>query len=589
MGERSKRKSSLARENERLRKRIASLETGRRDLYRAEQALAQYWCLLDAILSGTDDLYGLKGLDYSYQAANQALCQFAGLPEKDMRGRGDFELFPRPLAEILHRDDADVLQRVETSVREVKLDLRQRPLWVRIQKSPVLDNEGACVGILCVIRDHSLLHRLQSQQRLFTRGGHDGYWCTSLDGHLLDVNNAYCVSTGYARQELLGRNLRELEWMPTPEKVSVPFETIARVGYGTYRALHRSKDKRILEFEVNVIYTPEDRGRFYHFFREPLTSVPMELPPAPMPEHVSPVRPNFRVLNLNDIVVLAISQEIDKIPPGISIRKDLEAQLRNTLANQSQMLQIVINLLVNAVEAMEGRGHIRIVTRNVELTREWLGSNPKYQPGHYCYLAISDTGKGIGPGLLEKIFEPFITTKFKGRGMGLASVSRNVEEHNGIVTVKSEEGRGSTFNIYLPATDSQIERRETLPQIPSGTETILFVDSEARVLEAGRTMLERLAYRVILTENIDEALRHVKSHYPPVDVVVLDTAASRESHSAFIEHLLQINPQIKVILAGNHGLDAWSQDLLDSGAHGFVQKPFRPEVLAPKIRQTLDT
>ncbi len=590
---RAKRRASLFQENKRLREQIAALEADRCDLRRTERALAQYWGLLDAILTGTDDLYGLKGTDSNYQATNQAFCRFAGISEREIRGYGDFDLFSHELADILHRHDVRILQRAVPQSYEAELPLKKSPIWVRIEKTPVFDNQGSCVGILCIVRDRSLLHRYQIQQDILTRAGHDGFWCTNVHGTILDVNHAYCTITGYSRREMLGKNLHEVEMLCTPKELSLQTQAIVRDGFGVHRTMHRSKDNRILEFDASVVYSPKQGGHFYRFFRNAvLAEQPVPIAPplekAPL-AHEPQSRAHRKVLNLNEIVTLAIDREIDHIPPGISLRKDLDSNLKNTLANQQQVLQIIINLVTNAVEAMEGRGHLRIVTRNVELSRDCLGENPKIEPGAYAYLAISDTGRGISPGFVNKIFEPFITTKFKGRGMGLASVTRNIDEHNGLVSVKSEEGKGTTFTVYLPTTDAGVDRGGSIPQIPSGTETVLIVDSEARVLEAGKEILERLAYHVILAPNLDEAMRQVKSHYPPVDVVVLDTETSGEAHEDFVRHLLQINPQLKIVLAGDHELDGWAQDFLDAGAHGFVRKPFRAEVLAPKIRQTLDT
>jgi len=601
MSDRPKRKSSLARENGRLRKRVAALEAERRDLERAEQALAQYWALLDAILSGTDDLYGLKGTDYTYQAANHAFCRFAGVPEAELRGRGDYELFPHPLAEILHRADVQVIQGGRHHVADVELPLPQRPIWARIQKAPVLDAAGQCVGILCVIRDQTLLRRYERQQAVLLHSGRDAYLCTDRDGAIVDVNCAYCHLSGHSREALVGKNLRDLELMATPAALAARLDTVERDGWATHHAVHRSKDNRILDVEANIVFSPEDRGRFHHYFRQgprhveelhtpPTgeTETPSEANSAP-PAMARPATPHRRVINLNDVVVLAISREIDKIPPGVSLRKDLAPDLKNTVANQSQIIQIIINLVTNAVEAMGGRGHLRIVTRNVDLSREWLGSNPRLGAGPYALLAVIDTGRGIGPALRPKVFEPFITTKFKGRGMGLASVARNVEEHQGIVTLKSEEGQGSTFNVYLPATDAPVDHRDRTPLIPSGTETILFVDHEDRVLEEGRAILERLAYRVIAAGTMAEAMKLVAGHHPPVDAVILDTSARGSTLGTFIKRVRAINPRIKLILSGDGGLDAVVQDLLDAGAHGFVHRPFRPDILAPKVRQTLDT
>jgi PAS domain S-box-containing protein len=593
MKDAGKRKSALLREVQQLRKQVQELRDGQQAAWRAECALAQYWSLLDAMLSDPVDLFALKGLDYRYQAANQAFCRLVGRSEPEIRGRGDFELFPHRLAEILHRDDIRVIQSAASTSYETRVVLSGRSQWLRVRKRPVSGADGRCAGILTLINDITPLARFRDQLQILTQLPGTGYWCTDVHGYILDVNHTYCTLTGYGRDELLGKNLHEIEMVNTPEALSLANQQVMRDGTGAFRTLHRSKVNRIVEFEVNVVYVNEHGGRFFRFFRPtPDTAlVTTDAPPIEAQPESAPVVAvaHRKVLNLNDVLLLAIDQEIDQIPPGILIRKKLDNTLRNTVANQAQILQVIINIVTNAVEAMEGRGHLTFTTRNVELTREWLSGNPDLQPGHYVYLAVADTGRGINPPLIGKIFDPFITTKFKGRGMGLASVRRNVAEHQGLVTVKSDVGKGTTFTVYLPATDAPADSGRTAPQIPAGTETILIVDPESRVLEEARKILERLAYTVILTTTLEEAIHHVTTASPPIDVVVVDTEASMAYRGDFMQALRTPHPSVKVILAGAHELNTWAQDVLDAGANGFIRKPFRPEVLAPKIRQTLDS
>lgn len=592
MKDSGKRKSALLREVQQLRKQLAVVQSGQNDLFRAERALAQYWSVLDAILSGTPDLYAIKGPNYTYQAANRAFCRFAGLPEHEIRGRGDFELFPGRLAEIFHQEDVRVLQAIAPAGFESRVAFNDSTRWLRFQKRPVLDSEGRCAGILCVVQDVSELARCRVQQSVLTGAAHRAFWCTDVHDFILDVNLLYCQLSGHTREELVGKNMREIEMMGSPEAHAESNERIVKNGSGSYHTLHRSKSNQILEFDVEAIYLPEHGGRFYRYFTSCAAAPEPAIALMPEVQHNvagASTIPHRRVLNLNDILVAAINQEIDQVPPGISIRKLLDPTLKNTVVNQAQLTQVILNMTTNAVEAMDGRGHLTYTTRNVELTREWLVDNPRLKPGHYVYLAITDTGRGIAPSLAGKIFEPFITTKFKGRGMGLASVARNVEEHSGLITVKSEVDKGSTFTVYLPATDALLETSATAPQIPSGTETILFIDPESRVLDEARRILERLAYTVVLTTRVEEAIHCTLSRVPPVDAIVVDAAATINYDGDLIADLRAANPSVKIILAGSDELDEWAQDLLDAGAHAYVQKPFRPEVLVPKIRKTLDS
>jgi PAS domain-containing protein/CheY-like chemotaxis protein len=592
MKDQGKRKSALLREVEQLRKRLAAMQSGQNALFRAERALGQYWSVLDAILSGTRDLYAIKGTNYTYQAANRAFCRFVNLPEHEIRGRGDFEIFPGRLAEIFHQEDVRVLQSITPVLFETLVPVAEDPRWFRFHKRPVLDREGRCAGILCVIQDTSDVARYREQQKILIGSADRGFWCTDVHDFILDVNSSYLLHSGYQREELIGKNVREIEMMGSPEAHAAINARILKLGSGNYHTIHRAKNNQILEFDAEAVYLPEHGGRFYRYFRLGVEAPTFSMQPSPdAPSSITDTRtaPHRRVLNLNDLLVAALNQEIDQVPPGISIRKVLDPALRNTLANSAQISQVILNITTNAIEAMEGRGHLTYTTRNVELTREWLSDNPELKPGHYVYLSITDTGRGIPTTLAAKIFEPFITTKFKGRGMGLASVARNIEEHHGLVTVKSEVDKGSTFTVYLPATDAPMESRSTTPQIPSGTETILFIDPESRVLDEARRILERLAYTVVLAGHVEEAIHCIAQRVPPVDAVVVDTEATQAYDGDLITDLRAANPKVKIILAGTADLDEWAQDLLDAGANAYVKKPFRPEVLAPKIRRTLDT
>jgi len=583
----------LLRELSLLRSHVAGLEKERAWRQRAERALRQYWNLLGCILDTSPDLFGLKGLDGRYQAASASFCHLTGKTEQEIHGRNDFELFPKSIAKVFQHNDTAVLQAGQPCTWESTIAWREGPLFLRFCKSPVFGAQGTCIGLLSIIRDSTAQRRAEEQNAIFRRIGQDGFWLLDIHGNILDVNQAYCEASGYGREDLIGKNLHDIEVLATPEDLSLRHRHIMEIGWDRgFKTLHHGKDNRIIEFEVSTNYAEVSGGRFYRFFREVPAS--RHLDPQPQPHRgadtaAPDLEHRWKVVHLNDVVHQALTLQAEILPPGIHIDLDLDPSLWNIEGNQSQLLQVLMNLLTNAVEAFEGRGRIAMSSRNVEMTEPLAQAFPEMRPGRYVYLAVVDNGRGISNKLIGKVFEPFITTKFRGRGMGLASAGRNVREHGGHITVRSREGQGSTFSVYLPATNLRVKPPSSCIQVPVGTETVLLVDSENYVLSETRDMLERLAYRVLVAHTAQEALAAARSYHGDIHLAVLDTRLPGDSGPDLLALLHALRPAMKIILTGAHDLNEAAQDLLDAGASTFVAKPLRVEVLAPKIRQTLDS
>ncbi len=603
MKDSGKKKSQLLREIKTLRKQVQALENAQEAQKRAERALWQYWNLLDTLLASTEDLFSLKNIQGRYQAASPSFCRFLGKAEKDIRGQRDGDLFPGDLARIFHRYDASVFEKNRPYTWEEPVKRIGGQYWFRFQKTPLLGHEGECIGLLCIARNVTTERRAIEQNRIFMRTGQDGFWMLDAHGNILDVNEEYCKLTGYSRMELLGKNLHDIEVLATPEEISLRNRRIMEVGWERFKTLHRGKDNRIIELEVCCNYVDIAGGRFYRFFHEinaipnlsseeptplmdtvPVTTAQEEDTPANSKEK----EPNKKVINLNDVVRQSWTLQLETMPAGIRLEQDLDPALKNVLAHQPQILQILMNLITNAREAIEGRGYIKVITRNIDIDSELARIFPPLHPGAHVYLAVEDNGRGISKKLIDKIFAPFITTKYRGRGMGLASAYRNVTDHQGHITVKSREGYGSTFCVYFPATNKTPEIPISRMQIPTGTETVLLVDSESYVLGDTRQMLERLAYKTLVAQTPEEALELVRSFPGKIHLTVIDTEIQHENTEAILQALHKTRPDMKIILTGARQLDRYTQDMLDAGASSFVQKPLRVDVLAPKIRSVLD-
>jgi PAS domain S-box-containing protein len=257
-----------------------------------------------------------------------------------------------------------------------------------------------------------------------------------------------------------------------------------------------------------------------------------------------------------------------------------------------QIEQVLLNLYVNAWQAMPEGGDLYLETDNVVLDEEYVRSKPyNLRQGKYVKISVSDTGVGMSREIQQRIFEPFFTTKAigKGTGLGLASAYGIVKNHGGIINCYSEPGVGSTFNIYLPAFQTTKEE-ETAPVEESiqGSETVLLVDDDKVIVHAGKRMIESLGYAVMPAENGEEALTIFENSHDRIDLVILDMVMPYVNGGEVYDRMREINPGVRVLLASGYSLNGQAEDIIARGCNGFIQKPFNTVELSRKIREILD-
>jgi PAS domain S-box-containing protein len=297
-------------------------------------------------------------------------------------------------------------------------------------------------------------------------------------------------------------------------------------------------------------------------------------------------------LSLNRQIVQVAKLLRRTIPKMIDIQMDLSDDLAEINADPSQMEQVFMNLAVNARDAMSDKGTLTVSTRNITLDEAYCRIHAEARSGEYVLLSVSDTGHGMDAATIEHIFEPFYTTKELGRGtgLGLAIVYGIVKHHNGYITCDSAVGHGTTFEVYFPALESRVEPDlETTGVMPAfGTETILVVDDEAFVRDLGTRILTKAGYKVLTAANGKEALDLLLKESTQISLVILDLIMPEMGGKECLKELRKIDPGLKVIIASGLSADLSTKESRESGARGFVSKPFMMKELLQQVRKVLD-
>jgi two-component system cell cycle sensor histidine kinase/response regulator CckA len=300
-----------------------------------------------------------------------------------------------------------------------------------------------------------------------------------------------------------------------------------------------------------------------------------------------------KVLQLN-VIVNDVNKMLQRlIGEDIDLLTVLEPSLGQIKADPGQIEQVILNLAVNARDAMPQGGRLSIETTNVYLDEQYARRHTAIQPGHYVMLAVSDTGCGIDAEIQVRMFEPFFTTKEhgKGTGLGLSTVYGIVKQSDGNIWVYSEVGKGTTFKVYLPRVDEgaqEYKRSAETEKALQGTETILLAEDEDIVRKLARQVLEMYGYQVLEAANGDAALLICERYTEPIHLLITDVVMPEMSGRELAERWSQLCPEMRVLFMSGYTDDAIvHQGVLDAGAN-FIQKPFSPDALAGKVREVLD-
>ncbi len=294
---------------------------------------------------------------------------------------------------------------------------------------------------------------------------------------------------------------------------------------------------------------------------------------------------NELIQNLHRMLARLIGEDIQ-----------LETEFRNSpctvLADAGQIEQVLINLAINARDAMPKGGTLTIETKRMQIDKSYFQDHPSLEIGDYAVLTVTDTGQGMDLKTKERLFEPFFTTKPQGRGtgLGLATTYGIIKQHNGFIEADSEPNQGSAFTLYLPYNENKPVKKEKSdqPKMPTGTETILVVEDESIVRKMAVKILNRQGYHVLFASEGNEALQIAKDYDKHIDLLMTDVVMPNMNGRELSEQLTQSRPELRVLFTSGYTEDVVAHHgVLDEGVH-FVNKPYSPETLARKVREVLD-
>ena len=293
-------------------------------------------------------------------------------------------------------------------------------------------------------------------------------------------------------------------------------------------------------------------------------------------------------VDLNQIVK-ETSDTLGRTKKEITIYRELAEDLFIIEIDQAQIGQVLLNMFVNAADAMPGGGDLTLKTTNTT-HEDMKGKLFDPKPGNYVLLTVTDTGIGMDKETRERIFDPFFTTKDTGHGtgLGLASAYGIIKGHGGYIDVASKKGHGTTFSIYLPASAKRVRRAvETAEEFVREKGAVLLVDDEEFILEVGRDLLQAVGYRVLTAKGGKEAIEVYRNNRDAILIVILDMIMPGMGGGEAYDRMKEINPDIKVLLSSGYSIDGRASEILERGCNGFIKKPFRIEELSEKIMEIL--
>jgi PAS domain S-box-containing protein len=518
--------------------RIVITEKQRLD---SEAALDERKALLRSVFEGTGDAIFVKDKEGRYLMVNRQIANFFGKPIEDIVGKTAFDLTDVETAKELTKNDRTILESGDSVTVDLQIPGEGGTRHFLMTRAPYRDPAGKVIGVIGVSRDitqyRGIEERLRQSQKMEAIG-------TLAGGVAHDFNNILMVISGYSSvlTEALGANPKLLGHVEQIRKAG------ERAAALTRQLLAFSRKQTI------------------------------------QPMH----------LKLSDVVT-GIEKLLHRlIGEHIVVSTQLAADLGTVLADAGQMEQVILNLAVNARDAMPDGGKLTIQARNTRVLHGLAQGKMEMKPGDYVELIVNDTGTGMPAAVQAHIFEPFFTTKpaGKGTGLGLSTVYGIVQQARGYVTFESAPGEGTTFRVFFPRITDKAKNaaaeEEKGPQL-RGQETVLLVEDDASVCELVRTVLTSQGYTVLAAKRPQEAESICKANGHQVDILLTDVIMPEMSGPELAKKLSESNSHIRVLYMSGYIDDSLLRQEIQEHGTAYLQKPFSPLNLVKKIREVLDS
>jgi two-component system, cell cycle sensor histidine kinase and response regulator CckA len=506
---------------------------------RAERALLESHGLLHAVIEGTSDAIFVKDLDGRYRLINSAGARFLGRAVEDVLGKDDRALFSPETAELVMAHDRRVLaSRASLTSEEIATAAGTTRTYLST-KSAQLDEQGRVTGLIGIARDITELKHLEEQFRQAQKMEAIGQLA---GGVAHDFNNLLTVINGNA--DLMAQYL-----MREPKAGDL----LAEIQQAGRRAADLTN--QLLAFSRKQVLQPE-------------------------------------VVDLNRLLEALSKMLLRLIGENVELTLDAAPNLGLTSVDPGRFEQAVVNLVVNARDAMPHGGRLTIETRNVDLDAAYAAQHADVKPGPYVKVAVIDSGAGMDAETRARIFEPFFTTKShgKGTGLGLPMVYGFLKQSGGHVEVETEPGVGTTIELFLPRSEgaTAIPRSTREPTRPAtGTETILLVEDERAVRTFAARVLRSKGYEVIEATTGEEALAVAAKHGGRIHLLLTDLVMPRMNGRELALALTRTSPTLRVLFMSGYTDEALMHEVEEPEV-SFLHKPFGPAALAEKVRSLLD-